>query len=88
MTKRGWGLFAAMCFIWGIPYLLIRVAVRDVTPGTLVFIRTGAGGLILLPIALRSGGWSEEGLAQAGAAFVYASVKELFDEFDASPLSG
>jgi drug/metabolite transporter (DMT)-like permease len=57
MTRRGWALFAAMCFIWGIPYLLIRIAVRDVTPGTLVCLRTGIGGLILLPIALKKGGF-------------------------------
>ena len=59
MTRRSWGLFAAMCVIWGIPYLLIRVAVRDVTPGTLVFARTAIGGLILLPLALRSGGYAQ-----------------------------
>jgi drug/metabolite transporter (DMT)-like permease len=46
-----------MCVIWGIPYLLIRVAVRDVSPGTLVFMRTAIGGLVLLPLALRSGGF-------------------------------
>jgi drug/metabolite transporter (DMT)-like permease len=50
-------LFAAMCVIWGIPYLLIRVAVRDMSPGTLVFMRTALGGLVLLPLALRSGGF-------------------------------
>lgn len=57
MTRRSWALFAAMCVIWGIPYLLIRVAVRDVTPGTLVFARTAIGGLVLLPLALRAGGF-------------------------------
>ena len=41
MTRRGVLLFAAMCVIWGIPYLLIRVAVRELTPVTLVFARTG-----------------------------------------------
>ena len=40
MTRRSWAVFAAMCVIWGIPYLLIRVAVRDIAPGTLVFLRT------------------------------------------------
>jgi hypothetical protein len=25
VTARGWGLFAAMSVIWGIPYLLIKV---------------------------------------------------------------
>jgi drug/metabolite transporter (DMT)-like permease len=56
MSRRSWALFAAMCVIWGIPYLLIRVAVRDVAPGTLVFLRTAIGGLVLLPLALRRGG--------------------------------
>ena len=50
-------MFAAMCVIWGIPYLLIRVAVRDVSPGTLVFLRTAIGGGVLLPLALRAGGF-------------------------------
>lgn len=57
MTRRSWLVFAAMCIIWGIPYLLIRVAVRDVAPGTLVFARTAIGGLILLPLVLRAGGF-------------------------------
>ena len=55
MTRRSWLLFAAMCVIWGVPYLLIRVAVRDVAPGTLVFLRTAIGGLVLLPFALGGG---------------------------------
>jgi len=37
----------------GDPYLLIRVAVREVTPATLVFLRTGLSTLILLPLAAR-----------------------------------
>jgi drug/metabolite transporter (DMT)-like permease len=57
VTRRSWALFAAMCVIWGIPYLLIRVAVRDIAPGTLVFARTAIGGLVLLPLALTRGGY-------------------------------
>src|SRR3989440_1667578 len=57
VSRRGWILFAAMCVIWGVPYLLIRVAVRDFSPGTLVFARTAIGGLVLLPFALASGGF-------------------------------
>ena len=53
MTRRNWLLFAAMCVIWGIPYLLIRVAVRDMSPACLVFGRTGIAALLLLPLALR-----------------------------------
>ena len=51
MTTRGWVLFGAMCLIWGVPYLLIKVAVEDVSPSMLVLARTGIAGLLLLPIA-------------------------------------
>ena len=44
-------LFAAMCVIWGIPYLLIRVAVRDLDPAMLVLARTSLAALLLLPLA-------------------------------------
>jgi drug/metabolite transporter (DMT)-like permease len=51
MTRRGVLLFAAMCVIWGIPYLMIRVAVRELAPVTLVFLRTAIASLLLLPFA-------------------------------------
>jgi drug/metabolite transporter (DMT)-like permease len=44
-----------MCLIWGIPYLLIKVAVTDISPVTLVFFRTVIGAAILLPIAAARG---------------------------------
>jgi drug/metabolite transporter (DMT)-like permease len=56
MTRRGLLLFAAMCLIWGIPYLFIRIAVSELTPATLVFLRTGVAAAVLLPIAIRRGG--------------------------------
>src|SRR5215216_7672134 len=52
MTRRGVLLFAAMCAIWGIPYLLIKVAVEDLSPSMLVLARTSLAAVILLPIAL------------------------------------
>jgi len=45
-----------MCVIWGIPYLLIKVAVDEVSPAVLVFARTGLAALVLLPFALRGSG--------------------------------
>jgi drug/metabolite transporter (DMT)-like permease len=53
MTRRGLLLFAAMCVIWGIPYLLIRIAVRDLSPAVLVLGRTTIAALLLLPLAAR-----------------------------------
>jgi drug/metabolite transporter (DMT)-like permease len=51
VNRRGVALFAAMCLIWGIPYLMIRVAVRELAPVTLVFFRTAVGALLLMPLA-------------------------------------
>src|SRR5438094_51260 len=56
VTRRGWVLFAAMAVIWGIPYLLIKIAVGELTPVTLVFLRTALGAALLLPIAAARGG--------------------------------
>ncbi len=54
-TKRGWLLFFAMAAIWGIPYLLIKIAVDSYSPGAIVAGRTLIGAAILLPFAIRSG---------------------------------
>ena len=58
MSRRGWALFIAMCLIWGVPYLLIKVAVSDISPVTLVFFRTTFGALLLLPLAAARGSLS------------------------------
>ena len=55
MSRRGWLLFIALGVIWGIPYLLIRVAVRDLSPASLVFLRTAIGAALLLPMVARRG---------------------------------
>jgi drug/metabolite transporter (DMT)-like permease len=44
-----------MSVIWGIPYLLILVAVRDLSPAVLVLGRTTIAALLLLPIAAARG---------------------------------
>jgi drug/metabolite transporter (DMT)-like permease len=54
VSARGWSLFAAMSLIWGIPYLLIKVAVDGVSAPVLVFARTAIGAIVLLPLAIRS----------------------------------
>ena len=55
MTRRGWALFAAMAVIWGIPYLLIKIAVGELTPASLVLLRTAIGAALLLPVAAARG---------------------------------
>ena len=53
MSRRGWWLFAAMGLIWGVPYLLIKVAVGGVAPPVLVLARVSIAAAILLPLAIR-----------------------------------
>jgi drug/metabolite transporter (DMT)-like permease len=55
MSRRGQLLFLAMSVIWGIPYLLIKVAVRELSAPQLVFARTAPAALLLLPLAWRRG---------------------------------
>ena len=51
MSSRGWILFLAMSVIWGIPYLMIKVAIEGVSVPVLVLARTAVGAAVLLPLA-------------------------------------
>jgi drug/metabolite transporter (DMT)-like permease len=56
MSSRGWRLFAAASVIWGMPYLLIKIAVDGgLTPGFVAWSRVTLAALVLLPIAWKSG---------------------------------
>jgi len=55
LSRRGWVLFTLVGVIWGIPYLLIKVADGGVSVPVLVFARTTIGALLLLPLAARRG---------------------------------
>lgn len=50
MSRRGWTLFIAMAIVWGLPYVLIRVAVRQLDPGVLVLGRTAPAAMLTLPL--------------------------------------
>jgi drug/metabolite transporter (DMT)-like permease len=52
MTRRGWLLFIALGVLWGMPYLLIRIAVESIDPVVVAGSRTLIGALLLLPVAL------------------------------------
>jgi drug/metabolite transporter (DMT)-like permease len=55
VSRRGWLLFAAMGVIWGIPYLLIKVADGGVSVPVLVCTRVALGSLLLAPAAIGGG---------------------------------
>jgi drug/metabolite transporter (DMT)-like permease len=48
-------LFAAMAVIWGIPYFMIRVAVKELEPPVVVFGRTSLAAVVLVVLAVRAG---------------------------------
>jgi drug/metabolite transporter (DMT)-like permease len=51
VTRRGFLLFALLGVAWGIPYLLIKIAVRELDPAMMVLARMGLAAVILLPVA-------------------------------------
>src|SRR4051794_20199081 len=55
MSQRAWLLFVVMSLLWGLPYLLIKVAVAEVEPSFLVFVRLAMAAIVLLPIAFARG---------------------------------
>ena len=67
MSRRGWVLFVAMSVIWGVPYLLIKVADGGVAVPVLVLARVGIGAALLLPLAVRQGRWAP--CARTGAGW-------------------
>jgi drug/metabolite transporter (DMT)-like permease len=55
VSRRAALLFLALGVAWGIPYLLIKVSIEELSPAELVLGRTGLAALILLPIAIAKG---------------------------------
>lgn len=55
MSRRAWALFLLVSAVWGIPYLLIRVAVVEMSPIVLVFFRVALAAIVLVPIAFATG---------------------------------
>ena len=75
MTWRGWVVFAALGIIWGLPYFFIKVAVQEVSPFALAFVRVLLAALILMPIAWRRG--ALRSLAQHKAPIVAFGLIEF-----------
>ena len=74
VSRRGWVLFLSMSVIWGIPYLLIKVAVGELTPVLVVFGRCVVGAAILLPWALAQG-WVRPALRHWRALLLFTALE-------------
>ena len=71
MSRRGLFLFILVGFLWGIPYLFIKIAIdpeSGFTPAIVVCLRTAIGAAILIPLAIKQG---QLGAALRGAKYVF-----------------
>jgi drug/metabolite transporter (DMT)-like permease len=76
MSARASSLFAAVSILWGIPYLLIKIAVDGgIPPVTLSWGRMVLGGAVLLALAARSGALGQ--LRGHWRALIAYSIAEL-----------
>ena len=63
-----------MGVLWGIPYLLIKVAVEELSPPVVVWGRTLIGALVLVPLALRRG-YLRQALPHWRVIAVFATIE-------------
>jgi drug/metabolite transporter (DMT)-like permease len=55
VDRRSWLLLLLLASLWGASYLFIKVALEDLSPPMIVFLRTALAALVLLPLAARTG---------------------------------
>lgn len=74
MPLRAWTLLLVCSALWGLPYLLIKIAVDGgASAGLVAFSRVLIGALVLLPLALRRGGFGQL-RGRWGAVFMLAAL--------------
>lgn len=56
MTARVWAMLVALAVLWGASFFFVAIATHELPPFTLVLWRVTQAWIILLPIALLSGG--------------------------------
>src|SRR3954454_21070830 len=63
---------AALAALWGASYLFIKIALDDLSPVALVFVRTALGAVVLIPVALRRGAFRAARAHLGTLAFIAA----------------
>lgn len=58
MSRKSYFNFLAVGLLWGFPYLLLKVAVKEIEPSVIVFARVAIGAAILIPLAMRDGSFT------------------------------
>src|ERR1700742_3126746 len=55
MNRRAWTLLLVLGAIWGASYLLIKIGLRDLSPGMIAFVRVALAAVVLLALAASRG---------------------------------
>ncbi|MBO3739000.1 DMT family transporter [Actinoplanes flavus] len=55
MNRLAWFLFVLVSFLWGIPYLLIKISIEDLSPVYVVAGRAAIAAAVLIPVAVLRG---------------------------------
>lgn len=70
------GYYLAVSALWGIPYLFVSIAVKELSVPLIVFTRVFIGALILIPLALRAGA-----LRVPRSSYKYIALYAVFEMF-------
>ncbi|MDP9693840.1 UNVERIFIED_ORG: drug/metabolite transporter (DMT)-like permease [Arthrobacter globiformis] len=57
MKASSWGLFALVSLLWGVPYLFIEIALRDIGPLSIAVARMVIAALVMAPFLLHRQRW-------------------------------
>ncbi|MEV7135705.1 DMT family transporter [Arthrobacter sp. NPDC093128] len=57
MKASAWGLFALVSLLWGVPYLFIEIALRDIGPLWIAAGRVAIAALVMTPFLLHRQRW-------------------------------
>jgi drug/metabolite transporter (DMT)-like permease len=86
MNRRAWTLLLVLGGIWGGSYLLIKIGLRDLSPGMIAFVRVALAAIVLLALAASRtalGGFRSQAgwifviaLAQVSAPFILIAAGE------------
>ncbi|HET7139306.1 MAG TPA: DMT family transporter [Arthrobacter sp.] len=57
MKASAWGLFALVSLLWGVPYLFIEIALRDIGPLSIAASRVAIAALVMAPLLLHRQRW-------------------------------
>jgi len=71
VSLRHWSIFIVLCIIWGVPYFFIKLALEDLSPACVAWLRITLAALVLVPIAWRRG-VLQPALRHRGAVIAFA----------------